>query len=58
MVFSVSREGRNCVSRVPWGRPRAAEGVHEGDSGQAPAAVRRADGSGVFMCVLGIPASC
>ena len=44
MVFSVSREGRNCVSRVPWGRPRAAVGVHEGDSGQAPAAVRRADG--------------
>ena len=44
MVFSVSREGRNCVSRVPWGRSRAAEGVREGDSGQAPAAVRRADG--------------
>jgi hypothetical protein len=44
VVFSVSREGRNGVSRVPWGRPRAAEGVREGDSGQAPAAVRRADG--------------
>lgn len=44
MAFSVSCEGRSCVSRVPWGRPRAAEGVREGDSGPALAAVRGADG--------------
>lgn len=44
MAFSVSCEGRSCVSRVPWGRPRAAEGVREGDSGPALAAVRVADG--------------
>lgn len=40
--FYVSWEGRRCVSRIPRGRPRAAEGGYEGHSGQALAAVRRA----------------